>query len=227
MLIAVMFFLVSASFKPGNEGMKAGEISEKENPGEFEMVKNVSGIRISTRWVPVTKDRSARQVKAEYIVNGSVSQILAVLNDDDLFVKWMKGTKEYRRLKTVNSNMWYSYIQFSLPWPLRNQDCIIKYEIEEDKEGGKTVVHLKGVPAFLKAFDGVKRINHMEGSWSFTKLGNNKVSVEYIIFSNEKSKFPKWVTDPIIQNNMVETMDAFRSIVHERVSDKLANNGKH
>ena len=226
-LIAVMVLLGCTSFKPGNEGMETSKTSEKGNPGEFTLVKDVSDIRISTRWIPVTEDRSARQIKAEYIVNGPVSKVLSILCDDASFVKWMKGTKDYYRVRTVNPGQWYSYIQFGLPWPLRNQDCIIKYEITENTGEGITTVCLTGMPAFLKLFDGVDRIPHMEGSWSFTDLGNNKVGVEYMIFSNQKAKFPRWITDPIIQNNMVETMDAFRSMVHERVSNNLTENGTH
>jgi len=227
MLIAVMILLVSTSFKPGNEGMETGKISEKGNPGEFKLVKNVSDIRISTRWIPVTEDRSARQIKAEYVINGPVSKVLSVLCNDASFVKWMKGIKDYYRLKTVNPVQWYSYIQFGLPWPLQNQDCIIKYEIAENAQKGITVVSLTGMPAFLKSFDGVDRIPHMEGTWRLTDLGNNKVGVEYMMYSNQKSKFPRWITDPIIQKSMVETMDAFRSMVNKGVSNNLTYNEKY
>jgi len=226
-LIAIMILLGCASFKPGNEGMETGNISEKENPGEFKLVKDVSDIRISTRWIPVTKNRSARQIKAECIINGPISKILFVLSDDPSFVEWMKSVKDYYRIKTVTPNKWYSYIQFGLPWPLRNQDCIIKYEITENEEEGITVVLVKGMPAILKTFDGVDRIPHMEGSWRLTDLGNNKVAVEYKMYSNQKSKFPRWVTDPIIQNSMVETMDAFRSKVHKSVANNITYNGTH
>jgi hypothetical protein len=48
-------------------------------------------------------------------------------------------------------------------------------------------------------------------------LENNKVRVEYSMFTNVKPSFPLWLTDPIIQNNLMKTMNAFR----DRVRGKL------
>ena len=214
-LILIIFLLGNASFKPGDEN---------KNTGEFIVVKDVSGIRISTRWIPLTGTRSARQVKCEFVVDGPAPKVISTLYDDHSMVGWMKGTKEYYRVKTINTEHWYSYIQFQIPWPFSNQDCIIKYDVSKDAFKRKTVVRMTGEPGFLKQFEGVNRIPHMEGYWIFTDLGNNRVQVEYVMFSNQPPKFPRWITDPIIQNNLLETMDAFRSILHERVSKNLADN---
>ncbi len=217
-LILIILLLGNTSFKPGYED---------KNPGEFIIVKDVSGIRISTRWIPVTDTRSARQVKCEFVVDGPVPKVISVLYDDITIARWMKGTKEYYRVKTIDAEHWYSYVQFHITWPFNNQDCIIKYDVSKDVASRKTVVHMTGEPGYLKNFEGVNRIPHMEGSWIFTDLGNDRVKVEYVIFSNQVPKFPRWITDPIIRENIFETMDTFRSILHERVSKNLADNETH
>jgi hypothetical protein len=217
-LILIILLLGNTSFKPGYEN---------KNAGEFIVVKDISGIRISTRWIPLTSTRSARQVKCELVVDGPVPEVISVLYDDISMVTWMKGTKEYYRLKTTDAGHWYSYVQFHIPWPLNNQDCIIKYDVSKGATNRITVVRMTGEPNFLKHFEGVNRIPHMEGSWIFTDLGNNRVRVEYLMFSNQVSKFPRWIVDPIIHENLLETMDAFRSILHERVSKILADNETH
>jgi hypothetical protein len=86
---------------------------------------------------------------------------------------------------------------------------------------------MAGEPDYLKHFDGVTRIPHMEGSWVFTEIGNGRVHIVYEMFSNQASKFPRWITDPIIQSNMVEMMSAFRSKVHEEITKNLAHNEIH
>jgi hypothetical protein len=216
--ILILLLLGNTAFKPGDDC---------KYPGEFIIAKDVSGIRISTRWVPVTKTSSARQVKCEFVVDGTVPNVVAVLNDDISVVGWMKGTKEYYRVKTIDDEHWYSYVQFHIIWPFNNQDCIIKYDVSRDAANRKTVVHMTGEPGFLKQFEGVNRIPHMEGSWTFTDLGNNRVQVVYMMFSNQEPKFPRWITDPIIQNNLLEMTDAFRSTLHERISKELADNDTH
>lgn len=210
-IIAIMI-LVILSWDHAISGNSAGNESNPNETG-FALVKDASGVSIYTRWIPVTETRSARQIKAVIVMDGTVASVLSVLRDDRSFTKWMNGTKDYYRIKTLDSASWYSYVQFQIPWPLNNQDCIIKYNVTEDPSAGKTILSLKATPSFLKSFDGVKRIPHMEGSWVITNLGNNKVMVEYTMFSNQKPSFPRWITDPIIQNNLLKTMEAFRNSV--------------
>jgi hypothetical protein len=217
-LILVSLLLGVTSFTPDEKN---------KNQAEYQVVKDVSGIRISTRWIPVTTTRSARQVKCEFTVDGPVRKVIAVLYNDNSIADWMKGTKEYYRVRTVDPEHWISYVQFSVPWPFNNQDCIIRYDISKDAAGGRTVLRMTGMPDLLMKFEGIKRIPHMEGSWTFTELGNGRVRVEYVIFSKQVSKFPRWITDPIIQSNLLETMDAFCSTVHQRVCENLSDNGIH
>lgn len=218
MLIMILFLI-------GNTSFREGESPEK--PGPFIAVKDVSGIRLSTRWIPVSDHQSARQIKCEFTIGETASEAIALLSDDASFVKWMKGANKYYRLKTVHASQWYSYIQLRVPWPFNNQDCIIRYNVYPDPTGKKTVVTMTGEPGFLKQFEGVSRIRHLEGSWTFTDLGNHKVRVEYLMFSNQSSKFPRWITDPIIQDNLLESMEAFRKILPAHESEKTANHDTH
>ena len=225
-LIVILLFISTLSWDSATCNNNTGKEENSNDPG-FILVKDVSGIRIFTRWIPVTESRSARQIKAVLVMDGSVAAVLAVLRDDRSFTKWMNGTKEYSRLKTIDSKQWYSYVQFSVPWPLNNQDCIIKYEVFEDAPSGKTMLRLTGVPSFIRPFDGVKRIPHMEGSWIITDLGKNKVQVEYIMFSNQKPSFPRWITDPIIQNNLLKTMEAFLGAIKKQIPLKHIDHETH
>lgn len=183
------------------------------NEPAYSLVKGSSGISIYTRWIPVTSSRSARQIKAVVVIDATVAEVLSVLRDDGSVSKWMNSTKDYHRLRTIDSGSWYSYVQFAIPWPLNNQDCIIRYDVKEDPGSGKVTIDLHGAPGYLQPFDGVKRIPHMEGSWVITDLGNNKVLVEYTMFSAQKPSYPRWITDPLVQNSLLKTMEAFRSIV--------------
>ncbi len=72
----------------------------------------MSGIRIFTRWIPIDESRSGKEVKAEFVVEGTVETVLSVLRDDRSFTAWMNGTKEYYRIKTVDAQEWYSYMDY-------------------------------------------------------------------------------------------------------------------
>lgn len=207
----LLFWAVASSFATEPVGKPATHgTSELANP--YELVRQENNISIYSRWIQVDEERSARQVKVTFVVNAPAEQALSVLTNDSSFTSWMGGTRDYRRVHTIDSGNWYSYIQFSIPWPLKDQDCIIHYEVRVNSDHYKEIL-LHGEPDYLAAVDGVTRICHMEGTWKLVSAGPNRTLIEYIIFSRQASSFPRWITDPIIQNNMIRTMTAFREQV--------------
>jgi len=181
----------------------------------YTLAKSESGINLYTRWLPVDDTRSARQVKVCFAVDAPMAAVQATLLDDAQVSLWMKGTCEYRRLTDTTAGMWHTYIRFSIPWPLNDQDCIIRYAVVKQTPSCYEIT-IDGEPGFLELKDGVKRISHMTGSWKLMHVSPSRTLVEYTIFSAEPSSFPKWITDPIIQNNMIDSMEAFREHVDRR-----------
>ncbi|NQV02103.1 MAG: hypothetical protein HQ542_05630 [Bacteroidia bacterium] len=204
----ILFWTITSGY--ATEPVKRSPASETtKGASEFELVKQENNINIYSRWLPVDEKRSARQVKVTFAIDAPAEKALSVLLDDDSFTSWMKGTRNYHRVHTVDSGNWYSYIQFSIPWPLNDQDCIIHYEMRTSS-CNYTEILLNGEPDYISTVHGVTRISHMEGTWKLVSAGPNRTLVEYVIYSRQPSSFPRWITDPIIQNNMIRTMTAFR-----------------
>ncbi len=213
-LLVLLVLLLNSGFrKVSEETILSKNSSENDVSAKFTLVRSDEYISIYTRWIPVTETRSTRQLKAEFVIDCPAEKVVSVLRDEKSYTKWMKATKTYYRLKTVNENQWYSYVQFSIPWPLNNQDCILKYEVQESADPSKTEITIAGEPGFLQTYEGVERISHMEGSWVITQIGPGKSHVEYLVYSKQAPKFPTWITDPLIQKNLLKTMNAFRDIV--------------
>ncbi len=213
-LLVLLVFLLNTGFKKeSRSNFFSNDPLTIDVNAKFNLVRSDDNISIYTRWIPVTETRSTRQLKAEFVIDCPAEKVVSVLRDEKSYTKWMKATKTYYRLKTINENQWYSYVQFSIPWPLNNQDCILKYEVHECIDPSKTEITLAGEPDFLQTYEGVERISHMEGSWVITKIGAGKSRVEYLVYSKQAPKFPTWITDPLIQKNLLKTMNAFREIV--------------
>lgn len=213
-LLVLLVFLLNTGFKKeSRSNFFSNDPSTIDVNAKFNLVRSDDNISIYTRWIPVTETRSTRQLKVEFVIDCPAEKVVSVLRDEKSYTKWMKATKTYYRLKTINENQWYSYVQFSIPWPLNNQDCILKYEVHECADPSKTEITLAGEPDFLQTYEGVERISHMEGSWVITKIGAGKSRVEYLVYSKQAPKFPTWITDPLIQKNLLKTMNAFREIV--------------
>ena len=77
--LMLMMLLVSTLLWNNATGKNiAGKVEHDNDPG-FILVKDVSGIQIFTRWIPVTESRSARQIKAELVMEGTIATVLSVL----------------------------------------------------------------------------------------------------------------------------------------------------
>ncbi len=182
---------------------------------QFTLVKEEQHIRIYCRWVPVDATRNARQLKAEFTVNESPDRIVRLLRDDSRVTGWMKNTSMYYRVRTLNDTNWYSYIRFSVPWPLSNQDCVLHYSLSGPSSRGEVRIMARSEPELLRTFDGVKRIAHLEAEWILDPVGPRTTRVQYLLFSRQPSRYPRGITDPIIRNNLYETMYAFRAMLGE------------
>ncbi len=209
-LTVIFLCLILSAFdipetEPINEGLYC-------DTTEFECVRSEEGIQLFTRWIPVTQERSARQIKVNFTVDADRKKVIDILSDEDLYLRWMKSANQYYRIKTVDEKHWYVYIQFSVPWPLKNQDCILKYEILPSGDPARTVIRVTSDPDYLVGQKGVERISHMELCWVITQVAPGHTIIEYFAYSNQPPQFPTWITDPIIQKNTIKTMKALQEL---------------
>jgi hypothetical protein len=202
------------AFFPQYTDFKA-EKSIMQQTTEFILIKQDKNINVYAKWIRVDEKRSARQLKAEFTVNASFAKIIGLIKDDKTTTQWMKNTKSYYIIKTVDLNNWFAYVEFSVPWPFSNQDIIIKYELPTPNAFSQTEIRFTGVPDYLQKNKGVTRISHLEGTWRLMYLDKNLTKIEYVMFSKQAPAFPRWITDPIILHNLLSTMDAFRELVNK------------
>ena len=108
---------------------------------------------------------------------------------------------------------WICNIQYDLPWPLSNQDCVLQYR--EIYRADKLVIGFKSIdhPMFPSQ-KGVMRIHDVQGKWVLTQNVQG-IKVEYFISTTPVKTLPKWMTDPIIRNNLIRTMIEFRGILEK------------
>jgi hypothetical protein len=75
---------------------------------------------------------------------------------------------------------------------------------------------MKGIPAYIPENKGITRIKHLEGSWVVTPVNHHYSKVVYKVYSAVPPQFPRWVTDPIVHDNLIQTMLSFKNIVEQR-----------
>lgn len=185
--------------------------SPKTNTG-YTFIKTEKSIFLSSRELSLPDNRTTREIRAELVVNADASTVLKVITNEQYAKSWMQSVKEFSTLRRVNENDWFAYVQYEVPWPLSDQDCIIRYRCLESKNGNQYVLSLNSSPDYIPLKPGIQRITHLCGSWTITGEGSSGCRVVYTVYSEQKPKYPRWATDPIIQNNLVNTLASMKEM---------------
>lgn len=184
-----------------------------QGEAKYVFIKKSNNISLFYRWIELPDKRKVRELKAELDISASPEQIIATLRDEKVALNWLKGASEVKSVGSPGQNLWHTYIQYDIPWPLSNQDCIIRYNLESSNK--QYMINMTGLPKYIPEKEGITRIQHLQGSWIIVPTNRNVCKVFYSVFSNQEPTFPRWITDPIIQGNLISTMEAFRTTVEK------------
>jgi hypothetical protein len=190
-----------------------GSFSFQTDDQKYKFIKEEDGIALYYRWIDTPAEREVRELKAQFKLASSPENILTVIRNESTALQWMKGVSQFLKVGISTENMWYAYILYDIPWPLSNQDCIIQHTLFKDHAGKTYYISMKGVPKYIPEKEGVVRIQHLQGTWKITAINKNESNIEYTIYTTQAPKFPRWITDPIIQENLINTMLSLRKLV--------------
>ena len=187
---------------------------------EWELVRSDDQIDLYIRVIKMEGYPEGRQLGITFRMRGDVSTAIELISNSQLASRWMSSIKSFQILKNKGDACWYSYMLYDIPWPLRKQDLIAVNRLHTEPDGSRASIEMRSEADFLPENKGITRIQHMVGTWHFTQEPGNQVAVSYTIYSGQKSSFPRWITDPIIQGNMIRTMGNFRKLGEEQFYSK-------
>jgi len=178
----------------------------------FVLVKESDGITLYERWYEIEPELFAREIKATFTVKAPAHAAVSLIRDESKGTEWNKNTRVYKILPRTDDS-WFGYIEYDLPWPVSNQDCVLYYK--RMAVHGALHVAFSGTehPSF-PVIKKIQRIPEISGKWIFEEDGDN-VHVEYYVTTTPNPSLPKWLTDPIIRSNLLETLAAFRKILEQ------------
>lgn len=181
----------------------------------FELVRHEDSILVYERWVTFPKSDppiTAREVKSEFYVKGSIHHALALIQDESQIPEWQKHVSEFKVYPDSDS-VWHEYSYHDIPWPVSDQDHFLEYTIEDPIEGDGIFVTFETVSDTKRApiRKGVSRMT-LAGSWYFQEIPGGNIKVTYRILSMP-GNLPRFITDPVIRNNLMSTVRAYIDIL--------------
>lgn len=177
----------------------------------YQLVKKAKGIELYEKWYQITSNKLAREVKVAYHINTSIESAAALIENEVKATQWNKGSNQYKIIPK-DENSWVSYIQYDLPWPVDNQDCVLYYRVSY-VSAEQIIIDFKSIEhEIFPATENISRILDIKGKWIFSATPTG-TRVDYSITTMPSPTLPRWVTDPIVRNNLIDTMDEFRNIL--------------
>ena len=190
-------------------------ISNGTSATDFKLVKTVNGISLYERWVP-HNGNTVRELKAVFEITGAgLPDIITLLRDADKGNLWNTRASQYKIAGTTDQNTWLNYIRYKLPWPMDDQDCCLLYHYREAAAKGETaeVEFLSTTDHRFPRLPKTTRITGTKGKWQMEPQAAGQLKITYTVTTDRSKTIPRWVSDPIIHDNLFRTMTKFKSLL--------------
>lgn len=185
------------------------------NPDTFKLVKTKGDVSLYERWLEVEENRKVREMKTEFTASGDFNAAFELLRNEKKVLQWMKSVGEVKEVESKGIHSWTYYVRYDMPWPASDQDCLIRYKPgQKGKEEGIRVI-FESRDDLIPEKQGVRRMNGISGSWNFFPQPGGRTKVVYTVMTTAKPNLPRWVLDPFVQNNLLDTMIAFSDQLKE------------
>ncbi|MBL7873978.1 MAG: hypothetical protein JNM78_20365 [Cyclobacteriaceae bacterium] len=173
---------------------------------EYGIVLKNEKITLYERWIffPDTNVK-ARQIQGVFETFASMDKILTTVVDETKIKEWQTNLIKYQYIPGSDS-IWHTYALYKMPWPLNNQDYLLKYTLRKRTDNLMVLSFQDSLDERLAPLN--KNVDRKPtiGQWQFEKLSNGKTQVIYTIVT-KPSGYPRFITDPIVRNNLMSIIN--------------------
>jgi len=192
------------------------QVQDKEG---FILVKSEPPIEVHERWVEFPNKKpivTSRELKTEFTVHAPIHKIIRIIKDESHVKTWQEHVRDYKIYLKTDTTVWEEYSCHDIPWPLSDQDSFLEYKLTETVPGKEYIVGFKSRidKTVAPVYNNINRIE-LVGSWKFVLLSPGVARVTYRVQSASPVNIPRMIVDPVIRNNLVETIRLLTEIAEK------------
>jgi len=186
-------------------------LGQEPDKDGFVLVKQAGTTSVYERWITFPKSDppiKAREVKGIFFYHNTIAAGMNLIQDEKKIREWQKHVSEFKVFPQSDTTSWLEYSYHDIPWPVSDQDHFLKYTIEQYTPTKIFVTfESRKSEQLAPVRKGVTRM-HLSGSWTWERISTNETKASYRILSMPIG-IPKWLTDPIIRNNIMTTIEEY------------------
>ena len=159
-------------------------------------------------WRSKEKQQGIVSVKAELVVNSTLSGFLLFLQDTDNIPLWLDNAKSSQILKqfTENKNLFVTY--FDKQWPVSARHMIIQTEYRQNYDGSIDIYVMDAVEfdnELIEASESIRvSVNHAH--WFIKAISPSQIKITYQFSVNPNGNIPNWVANNVTISSVFRTM---------------------
>jgi hypothetical protein len=204
--------ILTALFVPVTICLNAQSKSDTEG---FEIVRQDERIILFERWIPFPgTTTNARQVKGVFEVTTSLLEAYNTIHNEEKIKAWQENILTYKLIPKTDTT-WTVYSMAEIPWPLDNQDYLLRYSLREKTEKRIILSFEHCNDLTLAPINEDADRTPTTGTWILEKISNQKTRITYIVASMPVD-YPRFITDRLVRNHLMSTMNKLIAIAEKK-----------
>ena len=191
-----------------------GGVSGQSINEEYGIVRKNDKITLSERWIPFLGTHlKSRQIQGVFQTSASMDKMLRTVTDEAIIMEWQKNIIKYQFFPGSDST-WQTYSLYEMPWPLNNQDYLLKYTLTKQADKSMILSFQDSLNEQLAPLNKDADRKPTIGQWQFEKLANGNTQVIYTIVTKPTS-YPRFITDSIVRNNLMTIISTLIAVAEK------------
>jgi len=159
---------------------------------KWNLAKEKNGIAVYTRML---KSERYKQVRVIFEFNGSIENLIKILQDVDNHKNWVYKTTKSYLIKKKSTDTLYFYSEIALPWPASNRDASVELAVVKDTLNKNAFITVRSFPNLVPYKENIIRVPYSLGLYKLTTLPNNLIKLDYTLSVNPGGTLPTWLVN--------------------------------
>lgn len=159
------------------------------------------------------KNSNIKEIRVIFEYEGSMENTLKVLSDVKGYPEWVYKSCESMVLDSINSEQYYYYISFDMPFPVWDRDNVILTSVKRDSLNKTIYYDSYAAPDHIPDKKSRVRVQTLESHWIIKDLGNQKIHIDYNGLADPAGSIPTWLANLAITAGPTKSFEKFRDMV--------------
>lgn len=178
----------------------------------WRLAKDKDQIKVYERNIPGSK---SSELKVECAMNGTQSQLVALLSDIANYKNVIYKTKSAKLIRRISETELVYHVVTSVPWPVSDRDMSVQLTFAQDPASKILQIKGVGVPNLVAPQHNTVRIVDWLALWEVRPVAKQRMQVTYTCRLDPGGDIPAWL------DNIAAANSAYQSFVLIRNSLSL------